>query len=86
MSKGQKKEKSPLEKLERLQILEAAAAIIREDIHSATKTDYYPPTEQVFHDINDGVPDTLTYFLEEVILKHNKGDLEEKIKLKLAMI
>lgn len=58
---------------ERLRIVEAAAAIIREDILSVTlKSDYYPPSTRMFDDLNDEIPNTLTHFLEEVILKQKK--------------
>lgn len=56
------------EKEERLRILEAAAAIIREDIQSAAfdNTDY-PPPGRMFEDLNSVVPESLTHFLELVI-------------------
>ncbi|XP_014616400.1 PREDICTED: uncharacterized protein LOC106793738 [Polistes canadensis] len=59
---------------ERLRIVEAAAAIIREDIRSSiVETKSYPPPSKMLDDVNQEIPKTLLHFLEEVILKNRKG-------------
>lgn len=65
------------EKEERLRILEAAAAIIREDIQSAAfdNTDY-PPPGRMFEDLNSVVPESLTHFLELVIEKNKRSNID----------
>jgi len=51
----------------------------------AVDTDYYPPTNQMFHDINNEIPKSLIYLLEEIILKNKKGKLEQ-LKLKCTAL
>lgn len=53
--------------------MKAAAAIIREDIQSVViDNDNYPPPSQMFENINSDIPEALTYFLEQVILKNRR--------------
>ena len=56
------------EKEERFRILEAAAAIIREDIQcTVLENSNYPPPSRMFEDTNTDIPKSLTFFLEKVI-------------------
>ncbi|GFW15272.1 SWIM-type domain-containing protein [Trichonephila clavipes] len=58
---------------ERLRIVEAAAAIIREDIRSfvvETKS-YHPPSKMLIKE-NQEIPKSLLHFLQEVIMKNRK--------------
>lgn len=73
------------ERDERLRIIEAVVGNIREDIRSvAVNNDYYPST-QMFDDINYDVPNTLTHFLEEVILK-DKRKKSDQLHLKYSAL
>lgn len=64
-------------KEERFRVLEAAAAIIREDIQSAVfDNSKYPPPGRMFENLNDNIPESLTYFLERVILKNKRSNLD----------
>lgn len=57
--------------------MEAAAAIIRNDIQSAVfDNSEYPPPGRMFEDVNSEIPESLTYFLEQVILKYKRFNLE----------
>ncbi|CAG4987924.1 unnamed protein product [Colias eurytheme] len=57
------------EKENRKEILKAAAAIVREDIQSCVfDNTMYPPPGRMFEDINNDIPESLSYFLEQVIL------------------
>ena len=86
LSKAWYENKKANEKYERLRILEAAAAIIREDIRSVPiNNDYYPPTNQMFDDIENEIPNSLTHLLQEIILKNKKGKLPE-LKLKCTAV
>lgn len=50
---------------ERLRIVEAAAAIIREDIRtSIVETKTYPPPSKMLDNVNQEIPRTLLHFLE----------------------
>ncbi|KAE9525653.1 hypothetical protein AGLY_014180, partial [Aphis glycines] len=62
---------------ERFRILKAAATILREDIQSVVcDTKNYPPPSQMFENINREIPESLTYFLELLILKNKRHKLE----------
>lgn len=62
---------------ERLRIVEAAAAIIREDIRtSIVETKSYPPPNKMLDNVNQEIPKTLLHFLEEVIIKNKKGQID----------
>lgn len=62
---------------ERYRFLTAAAAILRQDIRSvACETDYYPLSTHMFDDVNSSVPKSLSFFIEELIFKKQKGKLE----------
>ncbi|KAL4105063.1 hypothetical protein QTP88_020338 [Uroleucon formosanum] len=63
---------------ERLRVVEAAAAIIREDIRSVLiNTDTYPPVNQMFDNINKNIPQSLLFFLKQIIIKNKKGNINE---------
>ena len=63
------------EKEERLKILKAAAA--RNDIRSCVfDNTMYPPSSRMFENINTDIPDSLSYFLEQVILKNKRHNME----------
>lgn len=56
------------EKEERFRILEAAADIIRDDIQSTVfDNSNYPPPGSMFEDLNNDIPESLTYFMERMI-------------------
>lgn len=58
------------EKDKRMEILKAAAAIVREDIQSCVfDNTMYPPPGRMFDNINNDIPESLSFFLEEAILK-----------------
>lgn len=77
LSKAWYEKKKENEMEERLRILKAAAAIVREDIQSIVfDTDNYPPPTQMFEDINSDIPESLTYLLEQIILKNKRSKLE----------
>jgi len=60
-----------------LRILEAAVAIIREDIQSTVlDNSNYPPPGRMFEDLNNEIPESLTHFLERVILKNKRSNLD----------
>ncbi|GFU62981.1 uncharacterized protein TNCV_28951 [Trichonephila clavipes] len=60
---------------ERLRIVEAAAAIIREVIWSSVvETKSYPPPSKMLDDVNQGIPKSLLHFLQEVITKNRKKE------------
>lgn len=61
---------------ERLRVVEAAAAIIREDIRSVL-IDTYPPVNQMFDNINKNIPQSLLFFLKQIIIKNKKGNINE---------
>lgn len=62
---------------ERFRVLAAAATILRQDMHSQVcETDYYSPSSTMFDDVNSLIPQSLTFFMEEIILKNKKGKLE----------
>ncbi|CAH2086035.1 unnamed protein product [Euphydryas editha] len=78
------KKSTPVE--ERLRIVEAAAAIIREDIRSSVvETKTYPPPNKMLDCINEEIPKTLSHFLEEMILKNRKGQVDH-LKTKCTSI
>ncbi|KAJ0169956.1 hypothetical protein K1T71_014562 [Dendrolimus kikuchii] len=53
---------------ERLRVLDAAAAIIREDIQTAVFDNCnYPPPSRMLEDLNNEIPESLTYLVERVI-------------------
>lgn len=55
---------------ERFRIFKAAAAIIRDDIRSVVvDNDYYPPPSQMFENVDQDIPESLTHFVEKVSLK-----------------
>lgn len=71
---------------ERLRIVEAAAAIIREDIRtSIVETKSYPPPSKMLDNVNQEIPKTLLHFLEEVIVKNRKGQIDH-LKTKCTSI
>ena len=54
---------------ERLKILKAAAAIIRNDIQPCVfDNTMYPPPSRMFENINIDIPDLLSYFLQQLKL------------------
>jgi len=62
---------------ERFRILKTSATILREDIQSVMcDTKNYPPPSQMFENINREIPESLTYFLELLILKNKRHKLE----------
>lgn len=62
---------------ERLRVVEAAAAIIREDIRtSIVETKSYPPPSKMLDDLNSEIPKTLLHFLKEVMMKNKKVSTE----------
>lgn len=64
------------EREERLRIVETAAAIIKEEIHSKVyENDSYPSTDNFFSNASTDIPETLRIFLDDVIVK--------KIKIKV---
>ena len=65
------------EKEERLKILKAAAAIIRDDIQfCAFDNTTCPPPSRMFENINTDIPDSLSYFWGQVVLKNKRHNLE----------
>ncbi|CAH0556725.1 unnamed protein product [Brassicogethes aeneus] len=73
-------------KEERFRVLDAAAAIIREDIQTAVfDNSNYPPPGRMFEDLNNEIPESLTYFVERVILKNKRSNLDH-LKLKCTNI
>lgn len=71
---------------ERSRIVEAAASIIKEDIRSITIIhDSYPPPTQMLDKINDDIPQTLSHFLHELIVKNKKGPTK-KVEAKSTAI
>lgn len=73
-------------KEERLRIVEAAASIIREDITLfVVNTEFYPPPNKMFDDVNTDIPESLSFFIDERILKNKKGK-KEKLKPKCTAI
>lgn len=72
------------EKKEKFRLLKAAAAIIREDIQALVFDNRdYPPPNRMFEDICSVIPESLTYFLEQLILKNKRCKIEH---LKLVCI
>ena len=62
---------------ERLRVLDAAAAIIREDIQTAVfDNSNYPPPSHMFEDLNNEIPESLTFLMERVILKNKPSNLD----------
>ncbi|GFY67108.1 SWIM-type domain-containing protein [Trichonephila inaurata madagascariensis] len=71
---------------ERLRIVEAAAAIIRENIQSPiVETKSYPPPSKMLIKENQEIPKGLLHFLQEVIIKNRKGKIANS-KSKLTSI
>lgn len=71
---------------ERLRILKTAAAIIREDItFGLVDNEFYPPPSQMFDNINDDIPHSLTYFLEKMILTKKRCNVD-RLKLTCTAI
>ncbi|CAH0555189.1 unnamed protein product [Brassicogethes aeneus] len=71
---------------ERLRVVEAAAAIIREDIRSSVvETKSYPPPSRMLDDVNAVIPKSLLHFLQEVIMKKRKGNTDH-LKTKCTSI
>lgn len=65
------------EKEKRVKILKAAAAIVREDIQSCVfDNTMYPPPGRMFENVNNDIPKSLSYFLEQVILKNKRHNLD----------
>ncbi|GFY77410.1 uncharacterized protein TNIN_380131 [Trichonephila inaurata madagascariensis] len=61
---------------ERLRIVKAVAAIIREDIRSfVVETKSYPPPSKMLIKENQEIPKSLLLFLHEVIMKNRKGKI-----------
>ncbi|GFY68216.1 hypothetical protein TNIN_257311 [Trichonephila inaurata madagascariensis] len=59
-----------------LRIVEAAAAIIREDIWSSVvETKSYPPPSKMLIKENQEIPKSVLHFLQEVIMKNRKGKI-----------
>lgn len=66
-------EKAATQEDERLRIVRAAAAIIREDIRSKVyETSSYPCPEETLDNVTADIPPTLLTFLDDVILKGKK--------------
>ncbi|GFY46329.1 uncharacterized protein TNIN_275581 [Trichonephila inaurata madagascariensis] len=73
---------------ERLRNVEAAAAIIRDDIRSSiVETRTYPPPSKVndgkSRKVNQEIPKSLLHFLQEVITKNRRKITNSKTKCKL---
>lgn len=66
---------------ELLQILKRAAAIFSEDITSTMlDNSFYPPPNQMFDKMNDGISHSMTYFSVKIILSYKRCNLE-RLKL-----
>ena len=77
LNKAWYEKKNANKKEKRFRILEAAAAIIREDIQSSVfDNSNYPPPGRMFEDLNNEIPESLTYFTERVILKNKRTNLD----------
>lgn len=77
LNKAWYENKKSNEKEEKFRFLKAAAAIIREDIQSLTfDNSDYPSPNRMFEDIYSVIPESLTYFLEKLILKNKRFKLE----------
>lgn len=63
------------EEEQKLNILKAAADIIRSDIRSITNDfEQYPASDKMFNDLDASIPNSLQLFLEELILKYKKSN------------
>ncbi|GFY39353.1 SWIM-type domain-containing protein [Trichonephila inaurata madagascariensis] len=61
---------------ERLRIVEAAAAIIREDIRSSVvETQSYSPPSKMLIKKNQEIAKSLLHFLQKIIMKNRKGKI-----------
>lgn len=64
---------------ERRRLLNTCADILRLDIHTKIyETDFYQPSTNLFNDLDENIPETLIFFVEKLLLKNNKGNLESK--------
>lgn len=65
-------------KEERLRVVQAAAAIILEDIRSQIySTTQYPPSDQFLSDIEDVIPQSLLSFFKTVVITNKRGSCEK---------
>lgn len=65
----------PFDPDERLRIIDAAAAIVAQDICSLITTpDSYPPAHQMFEAINDEIPASLVRFIQGVLSRRRTGN------------
>lgn len=70
-----KKDSDP--EAERRRIIGTSAEILRQDIRTEIcETDFYPPSTSLFDDLNKSIPDSLMFFVEELLLKNKKGKSE----------
>lgn len=53
---------------EKRKILKSAAAIIRNDVNlKKSNTEFYPPSDNIFQNINENIPESLQFLIEEII-------------------
>lgn len=61
---------------EKKKMLLSAAALIRNDIHlQEVNNNYYPPSNTFLNNVNISVPESLKFFIKEIILQNKKGNL-----------
>lgn len=75
MKLGIKKKDNP--EAERRRILGTAAEILRQDVRTTIcETDFYPSSTNLLDNINEYIPESLIFFVEELLLKNKKGKVE----------
>lgn len=63
---------------EKLTVLKEAAALLVNDIRSQVyDLTSYPPSERFLEDVDAAIPESLRFFLSELIYKSKKGSLEQ---------
>jgi hypothetical protein len=62
---------------ERREVLVAAASILRQDTCTQIcETKYYTPSTCLFDNLNEYIPESIIFFVDELILKNKKGKIE----------
>lgn len=57
--------------------MKSAAAVIRNDNNQfVSQKKCYPPSDRILDNIDDEIPSKLKYFLQEIILRDKKYNLE----------
>lgn len=72
LEKGLHDNKESTDVEQRLRVVQAAGDIIREDIRSKYDSSVCPEPEEQISNVQDGIPSTLSAFLDTVLLKGKK--------------